>query len=162
MQAVMHRALLRRGRSGRYHFLFGKTLPAGNQSRIRQKGGNGASTSLYEALRRYCISGNGKTENLIQSIRKFLNRAATRTTPFGLFAGVEFGNLGDKTDIELNCISQYYKRARVDMEWLSKIVIICENNPTYWNHLRFRFNSDCYEAGNRLLAPGLKLQVQRE
>ncbi len=38
MQAVMHRALLRRGRSGRYHFLFGKTLPAGNQSRIQQKG----------------------------------------------------------------------------------------------------------------------------
>ena len=49
-----------------------------------------ASTSLYEALRRYCISGNGKTENLIQSIRKFLNRAATRTTPFGLFAGVAY------------------------------------------------------------------------
>ena len=35
-------ALLRRGRSGRYHFLLGKRLPAGNQSRIRQKGGNGA------------------------------------------------------------------------------------------------------------------------
>ena len=42
MQAVMHRAPLRRGHSGRYHFLFGKTLSAGNQSRIRQKGGNGA------------------------------------------------------------------------------------------------------------------------
>ena len=42
MQAVMHRALLRRGRSGRYYFLLGKTLPAGNQSRIRQKGGNGS------------------------------------------------------------------------------------------------------------------------
>ena len=119
-----------------------------------------ASTSLYEALRRYCISGNGKTENLIQSIRKFLNRAATRTTPFGLFAGVEFGNLGDKTDIELNCISQYYKRARVDMEWLSKIVIICENNTTYWNHLRFRFNSDCYEASN--LMSFLKKQRENE
>ena len=38
MQAVMHRALLRRGRSGRYYFLLGKTLLAGNQSRIRQKG----------------------------------------------------------------------------------------------------------------------------
>ena len=35
-------ALLYRGRSGRYHFLLGKRLPAGNQSRIRQKGGNGA------------------------------------------------------------------------------------------------------------------------
>ena len=42
IQAVMHRALLRRGRSGRYHFLLGKTLPAGNQSRIRQKGENGS------------------------------------------------------------------------------------------------------------------------
>ena len=35
-------ALLCRGRSGSYHFLLGKRLPAGNQSRIRQKGGNGA------------------------------------------------------------------------------------------------------------------------
>ena len=35
-------ALLCRGRSGRYHFLLGKRLPAGNQSQIRQKGGNGA------------------------------------------------------------------------------------------------------------------------
>ena len=42
MQAVMHRALLRRGRSGRYHFILRKMLPAGNQCRIRQKGGNGS------------------------------------------------------------------------------------------------------------------------
>ena len=42
MQAVMHRALLRRGRSGRYHFLLRGVLPAGNQCRIRQKGGNGS------------------------------------------------------------------------------------------------------------------------
>ena len=42
MQAVMHRVLLCRGRSGRYHFFLGKRLPAGNQSRIRQKGGNGS------------------------------------------------------------------------------------------------------------------------
>ena len=34
--------LYHRGCSGRYHFLLGKTLPAGNQSRIRQNGGNGA------------------------------------------------------------------------------------------------------------------------
>ena len=39
MQAVMHRALLRRGRSGRYHFLFREMLPVGNQCRVRQKGG---------------------------------------------------------------------------------------------------------------------------
>ena len=42
MQAVMHRALLHRGRSGRYHFLLRGVLPAGNQCRIRQKGGNGS------------------------------------------------------------------------------------------------------------------------
>ena len=32
-------ALLRRGRSGRYHSLLQEMLPAGNQCRIRQKGG---------------------------------------------------------------------------------------------------------------------------
>ena len=39
MQAVMHRALLRRGRSGRYHSLLQEMLTAGNQCRVRQKGG---------------------------------------------------------------------------------------------------------------------------
>ena len=48
MQAVMHRALLRRGRSGRYHSLLREMLPAGNQCRIRQKGGtNHGDLSLY-------------------------------------------------------------------------------------------------------------------
>ena len=32
-------ALLRRGRSGRYHSLFQEMLPAGNQCRVRKKGG---------------------------------------------------------------------------------------------------------------------------
>ena len=35
-------ALLRRGRSGRYNFLLREMLPAGNQCRIRQKGGTGS------------------------------------------------------------------------------------------------------------------------
>lgn len=41
LQAVMHRALLCRGHR-QIPFSFRKTLPAGNQSRIRQKGGNGS------------------------------------------------------------------------------------------------------------------------
>ena len=39
-------ALLRRGRSGRYHSLLGEMLPAGNQCRVRQKGGNGSWRSF--------------------------------------------------------------------------------------------------------------------
>ena len=39
MQVVMHRALLLRGRSGRYHSLLWEMLHARNQCRIRQKGG---------------------------------------------------------------------------------------------------------------------------
>ena len=36
-------ALLRRGRSGRYHSLLREMLPVGNQCRIRQKGGGNGS-----------------------------------------------------------------------------------------------------------------------
>ena len=39
-------ALLRRGRSGRYHSLLREMLPVGNQCRIRQKGGNGSWRSF--------------------------------------------------------------------------------------------------------------------
>lgn len=39
-------ALLRRERSGRYHSLLREMLPAGNQCRIRQKGGNGSWPSF--------------------------------------------------------------------------------------------------------------------
>ena len=49
MQAVMHRALLRRGRSGRYHSLLQEMLTAGNQCRVRQKRGetDHGDLSLY-------------------------------------------------------------------------------------------------------------------
>ena len=39
-------ALLRRGRSGRCHSLLREMLPAGNQCRVRQKGGNGSWRSF--------------------------------------------------------------------------------------------------------------------
>ena len=42
MQAVMHRALLRRGRSGRYHFLLGKRYLPEIKDRYGRKGGNGS------------------------------------------------------------------------------------------------------------------------
>ena len=38
MQAVMHRALLRRGRSGRYHFLLGKRYPPEIKAGYGRKG----------------------------------------------------------------------------------------------------------------------------
>ena len=42
MQAVMHRALLRRGRSGRYHFLLGKRYLTEIKAGYGRKGGNGS------------------------------------------------------------------------------------------------------------------------
>ena len=42
-------ALLCRGRSGRYHFLLGKRLPAGNQSRIRKRQKKGSQTGNQKA-----------------------------------------------------------------------------------------------------------------
>ena len=46
MQAVMHRALLRRGRSGRYHFLLGKRYLTEIKAGYGRKGGNGSWRSF--------------------------------------------------------------------------------------------------------------------
>ena len=69
MQAVMHRALLRRGRSGRYHSLLQEMLTAGNQCRVRQKGGKRNMANFHYTVK---IVGRSKGKSII-SASAYLN-----------------------------------------------------------------------------------------
>lgn len=69
MQAVMHRALLRRGRSGRYHSLLQEMLTAGNQCRVRQKGGKRIMAIFHYTVK---IVGRSKGKSII-SASAYLN-----------------------------------------------------------------------------------------
>lgn len=76
------------------------------------------STILYESI------GDTHNKNVDMSLTKYLIRSSTRTTPYGLTSGVMLGSFQDESD--LNFDGEFLKKARPDMEWLVKIIKICE------------------------------------
>ena len=107
MQAVMHRALLRRGCSGRYHFLLGKTLPAGNQSRIRRMGETEHGDFHYTVK----IVGRSKGKSII-SASAYLNGDVMKNEETGR-------------------ISYYTSKKEV----VYTSLLMCENAPQEWQNV---------------------------
>lgn len=91
-----------------------------------------------------------KKRNLISSLDNYIRRAATRTTPFGLMAGIDILSIDDKpTAIQKDLI--YQKHSRVDAEWLFSFVKNIELK--HIEKLYFKINSVAYTLGDRLCIP---------
>lgn len=71
-----------------------------------------ASNDLYQNLNK-----ENSIDRLI--LQKYLIRASTRCTPFGLFSGVSKGKLSEENNLVL---SDYKKKSMVDIQWLYKII----------------------------------------
>lgn len=108
MQAVMHRALLRRGRSGRYHSLLQEMLTAGNQCRVRQKGGKRIMAIFHYTVK---IVGRSKGKSII-SASAYLN--------------------GDVMKNEETGRISYYTSKR---EVVYTSLMMCENAPQEWQNV---------------------------
>ena len=109
-----------------------------------------SSRTLYETIHTFLqapdkLKGK-KKRNFQQAILKYATRRATRTTPFGLFSSVGIGSFSDKNHLSFNQHS-FYKKARVDFEWLYQLIRKLENE--YTDRLSFTLNSACYIKGDR-------------
>ncbi|MDE5415301.1 lantibiotic dehydratase [Alkalihalobacterium chitinilyticum] len=113
-----------------------------------------ASENIYNSLvnKDFSELPKKKQRNLITSLGNYINRASTRTTPFGLFTGVAIqdfskNSAGTKTPSFLN----YQKHSRIDAEWLFRFIkkIELEN----YSILKFKMNTASYRIGNRLYIP---------
>ena len=81
--------------------------------------------SLYESLERK----NGKQNDQKISLIKYLNRASTRTTPYGLNAFVSLGKFNDNNDNNKLCIfdqNNLQKNMLLDYEWIVDFLIQME------------------------------------
>lgn len=119
------------------------------------------SVDLLLSLSKLDASTNGKEkEKIFSSLLKYFIRMTTRTTPFGEFSGVTLGKFTDKTNVILDDISKYKKRARPDMEWMYKLINKLEKNKCILDNLVVTWNSVATFVGSRVEMPYLSVYAQ--
>lgn len=109
-----------------------------------------ASPDFYkwiELLKEDKINDKKKIKRILHTFRKYIIRAASRCTPYGIFAGCTILPITKsqtyKTDIELVGTSK--RRVRVDMGLLNEIVKGIIKNPNIWSSLRYLPNNSLYQ-----------------
>lgn len=90
-----------------------------------------------------------KNDSYYDTLKKYLIRSATRPTPFGLCSGVSLGTFDKKTNLILNNQNST-ENIYIDNLWLINIIKLLEKNPSIIKKLKFRFNKNVYQVGDRL------------
>ncbi len=115
---------------------------------------NVSSLSLYESMKNsnVCID-NKCNSKIVDSFIKYLIRMSTRTTPYGLFSGINVGFFDDSSDIKLSQQENFIKSTRIDMEWCYKVIKMIEKDESIMQELKLTKNNIVYETGSRLKIP---------
>jgi len=85
-----------------------------------------------------------------RSLLRYVARMATRPTPFGLFAGVSVGSLGDHTTVALAPRERYQRHTRLDSGYLDELAHVLSEDQERRRALRYRPNSSLFPAGGRM------------
>jgi lantibiotic biosynthesis protein len=91
-----------------------------------------------------------ETEDLKQTMYKFLARMSTRCTPFGLFAGCGIGHLGERSEIQILESKLHKRHSRLDMNLLSKLSNTLIKDTSIRYNLVYYPNSSLYVLGNKI------------
>ena len=96
-----------------------------------------ASPTLFEQQEK------NDSDKIKLSIKKYQQRASTRCTPFGLFAGCGVGKWGNE-----NCIKKekQYKHTRLDMEVICEIASVLTSHSLIKKHLLYYTNNSLYKV----------------
>jgi len=84
------------------------------------------------------------------SAYRYYQRACTRPTPFGLFAGCSIGKIEECTSILLSKQTEYKRITRLDMNYICALTQQIERDKTIREQLTFYPNSSIYPVGDRL------------
>jgi thiopeptide-type bacteriocin biosynthesis protein len=96
------------------------------------------------------LDGSEVDRKVEQAVVRYFTRMTGRATPFGLFAGTSCGRLAGATSLEVGAMHTYRRRTRLDMEYLSTLVVELERDPELRSRLEFRPNSSLYSGAGRL------------
>lgn len=132
-----------------------------------------ASPVLYKELQNWLSEPNvGQEElskkdqkrqkKLIISLTKYFLRACYRCTPFGLFAGVSWGEIADETtnlqEFKIVALEEVQRHLRLDMDYLCGLILHLSQIPTLRNELSFFPNNTLYQTGNHYRYVGYQIK----
>lgn len=104
-----------------------------------------ASPDLYK------VRALGTSNKIKRSLYKYYSRAASRSTPFGLFATCSIGSTNANND---NCFisepADIRRHTRLDMNFLCALIQYLESLPHIQKHLTYFANDSIYTTGDRL------------
>lgn len=92
----------------------------------------------------------GTDPSLAAAVGAYVVRMATRSTPFGLFAGTATGILGAETRLRVPSRLALARRSRIDTGVLTAVAETLERDPSARCALLFRPTSSLYRAGGSI------------
>lgn len=108
-----------------------------------------ASSSLIASLARPEAIPPRRLRQLHSSLLRYVVRMSSRTTPFGLFAGVAQIAIGKQTSLPLAEAAIHRHRSRLDMEWLLGYIKLLETDPSVLPSLTYVYQPIAVRIGNR-------------
>jgi thiopeptide-type bacteriocin biosynthesis protein len=115
-----------------------------------------ASLSLVEGIRHWRENPESRQgRSAERSLVRYLARMATRTTPFGLFAGYLIGEVGGPAALELAPRHELKLRARIDLGLLDALVERSLDRAKGDERVLLRRNPLLYRAGGQVRVPTL-------
>ncbi len=110
-----------------------------------------ASPAFHAALDEWRANPLGRRGRKVErSLVRYVTRAGSRPTPFGLFAGYAVGRVGAETSLRLPPCAAYRRHTRLDMSYLSAVAEAAEAAPGFRSEARYRPNRTMYRAAGRL------------
>ena len=82
------------------------------------------------------------------SAYRYFERACTRPTPFGLFAGCSMGIVGEQTQVQLCEQATYRRVTRLDMNYICALTQRIERDRKIREQLRYYLNNSAYRVGD--------------
>ena len=110
-----------------------------------------ASPSLFDSLTTGQTAPDSPHARAIEAaVFRYVQRMSARPTPFGLFAGLTLGTLGDRTELALGAATGYRRHTRLDNDYLETITQSLALDPALRPSLAFEPNTSIYRAADRV------------
>ena len=111
-----------------------------------------ASPTLFKQLQK-SIKGeldDAETTKLYLSLLRYYLRMSYRCTPFGLFAGISIGQIGDSTSINIEPQKYFNKNTRLDSHFLNSWAQYISREPEIMNCILWFANNTHYTVGENI------------